>query len=180
LKAKDPVSAKGSKYESPYAKTTPDNPRIQDAKSKEGVELAREKRAETHMARNDERVAISRETGVATVKENPSIANSLKSGHPALKVNASEAMTGVSKTDTLDGKSKAIRSKKAEADVTAEKLRRVREAAKESAKGNEVAKEAAIDKKVRLGIISSLIFGSWGRHLLSRNAPYSRSLPLLF
>ena len=92
-------------------------------------------------------------------------------------------MTGASKTDTPEGKAKAIRSKKAEADATAEKLRRAREAAaakaKESAKGNEVAKEAAIDKKVRLGIISSLIFGSWGRHLLSRNAPYSRSLPLL-
>ena len=109
------MSAKGSKYESLYAKTTLDNPRIQDAKSKEGVELAREKRAETHMARNDERAAISRETGVAGVKENPSVANSSKNGHPALKVNASEAMIGTSKMDTPDGKSKAIQSKKAEA-----------------------------------------------------------------
>jgi hypothetical protein len=154
LKAKDPVSAKGSKYESPYAKTTPDNPRIQDAKSKKEVELARAKRAETQMARNDERAAIPRETDAARVKENPSVANSSKNDHPAPKVNTSESMTGASKMDNPEGKAKAIRSKKAEADATAEKLRRVREAAakaKESAKGSEGAKEPAVDKEVRSG-----------------------------
>lgn len=152
LKA-NPVAAKGWKYESPYAKTTPDNSRAQDAKAKEEA-LARAKRDEAHTARVNEKATTDPKGSEATgVRESPSVATSSKNDHPTPRTNASEAMTGTSKTDTQDGKAKAIRSKKAEADATAEKLRRIREAAKakEGAKGNESAKEAAGDKEVRSG-----------------------------
>jgi hypothetical protein len=154
LKA-NPVAAKGWKYESPYTKTTPDNSRNQDAKAKEEA-LARAKRDEAQTARVNEKATTNPRGSEATgVRESPSVATSSKNDQPTHKSNPSEAMTGASKTDTPDGKAKAIRSKKAEADATAEKLRRVREAAaakaKESGKGNESAKEAAGNKEVRLG-----------------------------
>jgi hypothetical protein len=140
LKA-NPVAAKGWKYEGLYAKTTPEKA------------LARDKRVESHIPRmNENAITTPRGSEATGGRESPSVTTSLKNDHPAPRINASEAVTGASKTDTLDGKSKAIQSKKAEADATAEKLRRIREAAKakESAKGNEAAKEAAIDKEVRL------------------------------
>jgi hypothetical protein len=148
----NPVLTKGWKYESPYAKTTPDNSRTQDPKVREEG-LATGQRVETHMARTNEKVVTTpRGTEATGVRESPSVTSSSKNDLPAPKSNASEVMTGASKTDTPEGKAKAIRSKKAEADATAEKLRRVREAAaakaKESAKGHEIPKEAVIDKEV--------------------------------
>lgn len=138
-----------AKYESPYAKTTPDNSRTQDANAKEEA-LGRVQRVEPHTARMNENGGTTpRGSEVTRVRESPSIANTSKTDHPATKSNTSEAMTGVSKTDNPEGKAKAIKSRKAEADATAEKLRRVREAAakaKESAKANEGAKDAAVDK----------------------------------
>ena len=154
LKA-NPVAAKGWKYESPYPKTIPDNSRIQDAKANEEA-LARANQVETHMARMNEKATTTPKGPEATgVIESPSVAISSKNEHSVPRTNASEATTSSSKTDTPEGKAKAIRSKKADADAIAEKLRKVREAAaakaKESGKGNESAKEAVVDKEVWSG-----------------------------
>lgn len=148
-----PIAAKGWKYESPYAKPALGNSPAHDATSKEDA-LGGVKRVEPQMARMNEKVnTTSRGSEGSGLRESPPIANSSKTDLPTPKSNGPEATIGIPRTDTPDGKAKAIKSRKAEADATAEKLRRVREAAKvkESAKAHEGRKDTVVDKEVRPG-----------------------------
>ncbi len=150
-----PISAKSGKYESIYAKADIEKSRTQDAKAGEEA-LTKVKGVEPQMVVMSEKVTTTPRASEATgVRESPSIVNPSNNSDPATKPNASEAVTGASKTDTPEGKAKAIRSKKADADAIAEKLRRVREAAaakaKELDKASESAKDAAADKEARPG-----------------------------
>jgi hypothetical protein len=145
-----PVAAKSSKYESPYTKTNLDNSHIQDVASEA---IGRTKQIEHHMTRTDESFNTTPRGVESTgIRENPSITNSSKTDLSTPKSYGPEAIAGASKTDAPDGKAKAVKSRKAEADAIAEKLRRVREAAakaKENAKANEVTKDPFFDKGVR-------------------------------
>lgn len=148
MKAKDAGPANDGKFETPKGRVNADKPYAQDSGAT-GTESARPRQTDSPRVEGtgatpsrETQSTIPKESDTAKVRDNPSVANASKNQQPDPKANASEAVARPSRTDTLEGKSKAIRSSKADSEAIAEKLRKARMAAR-----SDVVKGPMVDKE---------------------------------